>query len=83
MPTREELYERLKRKRRGKVRPQFFRSVAEKWGYSYEGTTGSHMQFKKSGQPKLTAKIVGGQHMHPAAIEELLDRITNEMGAEE
>ena len=79
MPTREELYERLWRQRRGKIRPEFYRSVAESWGYSYEGTVGSHMHFKKSGHPKLTAVIVGGKHMHQAAIKELLRRIREEM----
>lgn len=78
MPTREELYERLYQLRRGKVRPQFYRLVAESWGYSYEGTVGSHMQFKKPGHPKLTAVIVGGQRMHQAAIKDLLRRIQME-----
>jgi predicted RNA binding protein YcfA (HicA-like mRNA interferase family) len=78
MPTREELYERLRQIRRGKVKPQFYRLVAEEWGYSYEQTAGSHMQFKKPGQPRLTATIVGGQRMHRAAIEDLIRRIERE-----
>ena len=78
MPTREELYERLKQLRRGRVKPQFYRLVAESWGYTYEGTTGSHMQFKKSGRPRLTATIVGGQRVHQAAVNDLISRIENE-----
>jgi predicted RNA binding protein YcfA (HicA-like mRNA interferase family) len=78
MPTREELYERLKQLQRGKVKPQFYRLVAEEWGYVYEKTTGSHMQFKKPGHPRLTATIVGGQRMHLAAIKDLISRIEKE-----
>jgi predicted RNA binding protein YcfA (HicA-like mRNA interferase family) len=79
MPTREELYERLLRQRKGRVSPEFFRRTAEKWGYTFRGTKGSHMQFFKLGQPILTAKIMHGRHVHPAANEELLERIEEEI----
>jgi predicted RNA binding protein YcfA (HicA-like mRNA interferase family) len=80
MPTPEEYYDRLKGLRRGRVKPSYYRITAEAWGYTYEGTTGSHMQFKKPGNPKLTAVIKHGQYMSRAAVNDLIRRIEKEIG---
>jgi predicted RNA binding protein YcfA (HicA-like mRNA interferase family) len=80
MPTREELYERLRRERHGRVSANFYRRTAEAWGYTYVRTTGSHMQFTKPGRPILTGNLVHGQSMHPKAVKQLLERIAKEIG---
>jgi predicted RNA binding protein YcfA (HicA-like mRNA interferase family) len=69
----------LLRQRHRRISANFYRRTAEAWGYTYERTTGSHMQFSKPGKPILSANLVHGQSMHRKAVEQLFERIEREM----